>query len=314
MNSAPPVLAAGAVCWRQRKNGAIEVILIHRPRHGDVSLPKGKVDPGESLPETAVREIAEETGLEVALGLPLGDVRYPLPNGRRKIVHYWAAEVTKETLAEWTFTSNDEVEELRWVSLDTARKELSYPHDVDVIERFAEFHAAGDARTFAIIAMRHGKALPHGDWDGPDATRPLMQRGLEQAAAIAGGVAAFGPLKLVSSPAERCLRTIAPTSAATGLPVKEDARISQDEWRPGGTRVRRVVAKRLAKRSSAVLCSHGPVLPQIVAALAEETGSSGSRALERAASLSVGEYAVLHVSAARPEDGILAVEVHSPQV
>ena len=73
------VLAAGAVCWRVTKTGVVEVLLISRGRHGDVSLPKGKVDPGETIPETAVREIAEETGYTVSLGVPLGASEYTLP-------------------------------------------------------------------------------------------------------------------------------------------------------------------------------------------------------------------------------------------
>ncbi|MBN9605194.1 MAG: NUDIX hydrolase [Actinomycetales bacterium] len=316
MSSPAPVLAAGAVCWREAADGRVEIVLVHRPRHRDVSLPKGKVDPGETLPQTAVREIAEETGLSIALGVPLGDVRYRLPGGRRKVVHYWAAEVEPMAIANSTFAANDEIEELRWVTLDVARAELSYPHDVEIVDRFAALHAAGDARSFALIALRHGKALPPGDWDGPDSTRPLMQRGLTQAAGIAAGIAAFRPARLVSSPAERCLRTIAPTARLTGLDVVEEPRISQDDWRPEGRRVAKVVRTRLARGVTAVLCSHGPVLPQIVQAVAAATdpipGGSRRRALERAASLSVGEYAVLHVSAAHPDAGILAIEVHSP--
>ena len=92
------VLAAGAVCWRLHK-GTIEVLLVHRDERSDVSLPKGKVDPGETPPQTAVREIREETGLKVTLGPPLGTTEYTLPGGREKRVFYWSAEVDDETLA-----------------------------------------------------------------------------------------------------------------------------------------------------------------------------------------------------------------------
>ena len=85
----PPVLAAGAVCWRLIA-GTVRILVVHRGDRADVSLPKGKVDPGETLPETAVREIMEETGLGVTLGAPLGTVEYVLPGGRDKIVHYWS--------------------------------------------------------------------------------------------------------------------------------------------------------------------------------------------------------------------------------
>ncbi|MFM9515624.1 NUDIX domain-containing protein, partial [Listeria monocytogenes] len=63
-------------------------------KYRDVTLPKGKVDPGETLAETAVREIREETGIRVSLGVPVGVSRYRMPSSRTKIVHYWAAEAT----------------------------------------------------------------------------------------------------------------------------------------------------------------------------------------------------------------------------
>ena len=98
MSPVPPVLAAGAVCWREGADGAVEILLVHRTQHRDTSLPKGKVDPGETLPETAVREIAEETGLRIGLGVPLGVSTYALGSGRDKIVHFWAAEVSERAI------------------------------------------------------------------------------------------------------------------------------------------------------------------------------------------------------------------------
>ena len=307
-----PVLAAGAVCWKVSKKGEAKILLVHRTQHKDVSLPKGKLDPGETLPETAVREIAEETGLMVGLGAPLGVVEYQLPGGRDKQVYYWAAEVQPDAIANSTFESNDEIEELRWVGLDKARRVLSYTHDVDIVDRFAELFAQGRARTFAIVALRHGKAVPAEDWDGPDATRPLMQRGTDQALSVAHGIAAYRPERLITSTAERCVRTIAPTARVTGLDVDETTVISQDEYRTGGAAVRDYVAKRLRKGRTTVLCSHGPVLPQIIAAVAEATGTERGARLQRAAALSTGEYAVLHVPIDHPESGIVAVEVHGP--
>ena len=83
MSSVPstPVLAAGAVCWR-RRGDRVEVLVIFRPKYRDTSLPKGKVDAGESVPEAAIREIREETGFAVTLGVPLGTTEYLLPNGK----------------------------------------------------------------------------------------------------------------------------------------------------------------------------------------------------------------------------------------
>jgi len=307
-----PVLAAGAVCWKVTSKGNLKILVVHRTQHRDVSLPKGKVDPGETLPETAVREIAEETGLVIGLGPPLGVVEYALPNGRDKVVYYWSAEVSPLAIANSTFVSNDEIESLTWMKLDKVRSSLSYPHDIDIVDRFAELYDQGRARTFAIIALRHGKAVPPENWDGSDASRPLMQRGTDQAASVAYGIAAYRPASLISSTAVRCVDTIAPTARITGLDVTETEAISQDAYSGHADKVAKVVQKCFDRAETTVLCSHGPVLPQIITAVVAATGTDYSGSLSRAASLSTGEYAVLHIPAERPETGIVAVEVHSP--
>ncbi|GAB2466649.1 NUDIX hydrolase [Conyzicola lurida] len=306
-----PVLAAGAVCWRL-VDGKARILLVHRGDRADVSLPKGKLDPGETLPQTAVREIAEETGLAITLGAPLGTVEYTLPSGREKIVYYWSSEIDDHALQLSTFTPNAEISSVEWVPLEKVRKKLSYAHDIDVIDRFAERLESGRARTFAIIALRHGTAVPPSTWDGADATRPLMQRGADQALSVAPAIAAFAPRKLISSTATRCLATIAPLAGRLGLPVKDTDSISQDAWEYGAARVDKVVAKRLKRQETAVLCSHGPVLPEIILEIARATGTPSDSALRRAAELSTGEYAVIHVARDFTNHGIVAVESHGP--
>lgn len=146
-----PVLAAGAVVWRDQ-DGEPLVLLIHREHHKDVSFPKGKVDPGESIPEAAVREIDEETGYRVYLGAPLGLAEYVLPSGRDKVVHYWSARVSrKEAERAGAFRPNDEVAAVEWVSIDDARARLTYERDVAILDRFAERAAANEHDTFALI-------------------------------------------------------------------------------------------------------------------------------------------------------------------
>ncbi|MDX2026029.1 NUDIX hydrolase [Microcella sp.] len=310
--AADVVEAAGAVVWKM-VDGKARILLVHRTQHKDVSLPKGKVDPGETLPHTAVREIAEETGFDVSLGAPLGTVEYLLPNGREKVVHYWSAEVDAGHAERHSYEANGEIRALEWVPISKAVKHLTYEHDADVVERFTAQLEAGLARTFAIIVLRHGKAMPHEQWDGPDHTRPLLHRGLEQSRSVAGGVAAFGPTTLVTSTAARCVSTIGPTAELTGLEVKHTRSISQDAYASDGVRVRRQVEKRLAKRTTAVLCSHGPVIPQIISAVAELTGTAITHELRRSAALSTGEYAVMHVSA-EGTPRLVAVETHTPAV
>ncbi len=307
------VLAAGGVCWRVQGTKT-QVLLIHRGERADISLPKGKVDPGETPPQTAVRELEEETGLALVLGPPLGTVEYTMPGGREKIVYYWAAEVTDAALAQSTFVPNQEVAALEWLTIPAARAALTYGRDRDVLDRFAALVKAGNARTFPIIAVRHGKAVPPGSWDGPDATRPLLHRGLAEARSIAPAIAAWGPQKLISSTAVRCLATIEPTASEIGLMVKHEAGISQDAYEDGTATVNKIVRKRVAKQKPVALCSHGPVLPAIVEAVAAATGTALDARLKRAGMLATAEFTVMHVSVAHPDHGLVAFETHGPAI
>ncbi|TFC42795.1 NUDIX hydrolase [Cryobacterium sp. TMT1-21] len=308
-----PVYAAGAVCWRLI-DGKMNVLLIHRTVYGDVTIPKGKLDPGETLPQTAVREIEEETGLAVALGVPLGISAYSLLNGREKIVHYWAAEVSPEAIQQSTFVPNGEVAAIEWVTIKKARTYLSYTPDVDIIDAFAKLVDTGVTRTFALIALRHAKAVQPGNWDGTDSSRPLTERGVKQATAIVPTITAWQPRRIVSSTATRCVTTVAPLAAATGIPVKRTERYSQDAFEQGTADVRSGIGKRVRSRKTAVICSHGPVLPKILHEIALATGSTYGSYISDAAALETGSFSVVHLSADNPSAGIVAIETHSPAV
>ncbi|MDQ0576207.1 NUDIX hydrolase [Agromyces albus] len=306
------VYAAGAVCWRLI-DGKVHVLVIHRTVYGDVTIPKGKVEPGESLPRTAVREIAEETGLEVALGVPLGISRYPLPSGREKIVHYWAAEVSERAVQRSTFRPNAEVAALEWVTIKRARGYLSYSPDVEILDAFAKLVDQEVTSTFALTLLRHGKASTRSGWKGSDASRPLVERGVRQAAALVETLTAWAPKRIVSSPAVRCVTTVAPLAAATGVKIKRDAGISQEAWESGNGEVRRVVGKRVRAGKAAVLCSHGPVLPEIMREIALATGTPIGSYVTDAAGLEAGAFSVVHLSASNPSSGIIAIETHAPR-
>lgn len=310
--SEPAVFAAGAVCWRLVE-GRILILLIHRTVHGDVTIPKGKVDPGESLPRTAVREVEEETGLSLALGVPLGISTYPLSDGRDKIVHYWAAEVSPEAIQRSTFVPNGEVAAIEWVTIKKARSYLSYKPDVEILESFERLVDAGVTRTFALVALRHGKAVPR-SWDGPDSSRPLTHRGVKQAASVVETITAWRPQRIISSTATRCVTTVAPLAAATGIEIKRTELISQDALEDGTADVRTVIGKRIRSRKTAVLCSHGPVLPEIMREIALATGSTHGAYLTDAASLETGGFSVVHLSADNPSAGIIAIETHAPRL
>ncbi|MGT2426130.1 NUDIX hydrolase [Amnibacterium kyonggiense] len=306
-----PVLAAGAVCWRRRAK-SYEVLLVSRPHRGDVSLPKGKAEPTESLPETAVREVLEETGYQVSLGVPIGSTTYVLPSGRDKTVVYWAAEVGREELERGTFVPNDEVNAVEWVPIAKAGRRLTYPRDAELVQRFAELAVTGELESFALIALRHAKAAFDSP-SGADADRRLTPRGQAQARAVVPAITAWGPSRIVSSTAARCLATVAPLAKSTGIEVKKAPQLSQDGWElqhhePTG--IRAVVERRIEKRRTAVLCSHAPVLPEILEQIAEATGSPNGGRMTRAGILGTAEFAVVHLAAKAPHR-ILAIETHS---
>lgn len=123
------VEAAGGVLWRAGAVGR-EFAVIHRPRYDDWTLPKGKVDAGETHEQAALREIAEETGFAAELGPPLSDARYHV-RGRPKRVRYWGMRALGGR-----FAANHEVDDLRWLPLDQARALLTYDRDRELIDEF----------------------------------------------------------------------------------------------------------------------------------------------------------------------------------
>ncbi|WP_348788559.1 NUDIX domain-containing protein [Leifsonia sp. NPDC080035] len=305
------IYAAGALCWRV-VDEKIVVLVVHRTKYGDVTIPKGKVDPGETLPATAVREIREETGLAIALGVPLGVSSYPLSSGREKIVHYWAAEVDDHAIEQSTFVPNSEIAAIEWVSLKKARGYLTYERDVEILDAFEALVRQGITSTFALIALRHGKAEPRGDWDGTDASRPLTERGVRQAAGDVPTLMAWRPRRIITSDAVRCVATVAPLAAATGIKPRREPGISQDAYEEGRGDVRSVIGKRVRSRKSAVLCSHGPVLPEIMREIALATGTMPGAYLNDAADLDTGGFSVVHLSATNPSSGIVSIETYAP--
>lgn len=114
--------------WRRSGRGTVEVLLVHRPRYDDWSLPKGKLEPDEAPEDAARREVEEETGLRCTLGEELPSVRYVDHHGRAKRSRYWAMQVVGGA-----FAANHEVDEVRWVPFDKAAALLTYDHDAAVV-------------------------------------------------------------------------------------------------------------------------------------------------------------------------------------
>ena len=307
------VYAAGGVVWR-RVDGRLRVLVIHRTKYRDLTLPKGKVDPGEMLAETAVREIREETGIQVRLGPPVGVSHYRLPSKKQKIVHYWAAEATEDAIKRSSFVPNKEIAALEWLSLKKARAALSYPVDIEILDEFTRLRDEDAIDTFPLIVLRHGKAVSREDWPRKDATRPLTPKGERQAKAVVGPLRAFGVQRIVSSPAVRCLQTVEPLGRSLGIRVEQSPPISQDAWEDGEADARTVVGARVRARRPVLLCSHGPVLPDLLSEIALATGTMRGSYLGSASTLETGAFSVVHLSRENPGSGIICIETHSPTV
>lgn len=307
------VYAAGAVCWRMI-DGKLNVLMIHRGGRRDISLPKGKVDPGESLPQTAVREIHEETGLKITLGVPVGITEYKLPSGKDKVVHYWAAEVTDKAIQRSTFAPNDEVEALEWAPIEAARAALSYDPDRVILDNFSALVDQGVTSTFAIIVLRHAKAVEAIKWVSADQDRPLSERGLRQADALVPLIGAWRPKKFVSSSSLRCRQTISPIANFLRKEVTYKDSLSQHAFDYEAPHLRKIVGNKVKDHKTTVICSHGPVLPEIVREIALATGTPLGSFVREASALDTAEFSVIHLSATHPASGIIAIETHASQL
>lgn len=281
------VPAAGGVVWRKATSSqdGVEVLLIHRPRYDDWTFPKGKAEADELPPVTAAREIWEETGFRVRLGRPLPTVSYRIAGGVKE-VDYWLAK----TRGTSDFRPTKEVDAFRWCTLRAARKRLTYDHDLALLDHVEDLVVAKEHATRSLVLLRHAKAERRADFDGPDdRQRPLVAPGLAAAQRTVDLLEAFGPKRLLCSPALRCRQTLEPYAQADGRSVILDERLvegtSPDD-------AREVVREALG-RKRALLCSHRPVFPELFAALELED-----------AALATAECAVVH----HRKGSVLAIE------
>jgi 8-oxo-dGTP diphosphatase len=126
----PEIAAAGGVLVARDGEGSTRVAVIHRPKYMDWSLPKGKLEEGESWTEAALREVEEETGYRCEAIIELAHVSYLDRKARRKLVRYWLMEPV-----EGGFVPHSEVDELRWLTPDEADGRLTYPHDKELVRK-----------------------------------------------------------------------------------------------------------------------------------------------------------------------------------
>ncbi|WP_277454130.1 NUDIX hydrolase [Janibacter sp. DB-40] len=309
------VLAAGTLPWRRRR-GRLEVALVHRPRYDDWSWAKGKLDPGEAFPSAAARETLEETGLRVRLGHPLPTTTYTTTQRGRpavKEVRYWAAEVT----------GGDgglihEVDEVAWLEADVAADRLSYPHDRAQLGALAAADVQGTLSTWPLAIVRHARARSRSSWRHEDALRPLDDAGRAQAEDLVPLLGAYGISRLVTSPSARASDTLAPYAAASGVRLRTKPGLSEEGHEQAPGKARHHVERLLERGVAAAVCSHGPVLPELVACLLERVdatlapGMVARSVLEDVVErgMAKGEVLVAHIVGTGEGAQVVAAERH----
>jgi 8-oxo-dGTP pyrophosphatase MutT (NUDIX family)/phosphohistidine phosphatase SixA len=311
------IFAAGALLWRE-VNGKLLVAVIHRARYDDWSFPKGKQDPGENLPQTAVREIREETGLKIKLGVRLKIVHYTVGDNVPKEVHYWAGRVTDSALAGSTFKPSEEVAKVEWKTPEEVRGLLTYDFDREVLDRALDLHALGHLRTKPVIVLRHATATPRTDWKGgkglDDGHRPLLDLGHLEAKQLVPLLSAFAPKRLVTSSWVRCRTTLEPFAKSKKMKLIERHQLSEFGNKTGPRRTLKVVHDLVSDGSPAVICSHRPALPTILEALGEYGNEHHKPVLAESTALAPAHMTVVHMTASTKgkKRSIVAIETYAP--
>jgi len=269
------VRAAGGIIVRSKPEGALELVVVHRPSYDDWTFPKGKLQAGEREEHTAIREVEEETGMRCRLERALGSTKYKDHRGRPKVVHYWVMRALAGH-----FRPSREVDELRWVSVRQASALLTYNHDRALLRGLsneidaAAVQAGGERQGRAslrnqmsstIYLVRHAKALNRSEWTEADEQRPLTKAGRRQADELVQRLGAFSFARVITSPHERCKETVEPLAKARKLVLETADQLAEN------TDADDVLAfiKTLGGRP-ALLCSHGDVIADLMTNLVND--------------------------------------------
>lgn len=282
------VLASGGLVFRPATDG-FEVLVVHRPKYDDWSLPKGKQEPWEDPSTAAVREVEEETGVVAHPVRFLDEVSYGLPDGRTKVVRYFVMR----PLRERAFRPNGEVDQVRWLPVEEALRTLTYERDRRLITAVDLDRMVKTGRVFLV---RHAEAARRSNWNDDDRLRPLTAEGVRQAEMLASRLVSCGVHRILSSPYLRCLQTVEPLARRLGLPVEETGVLGEGgDWEE---------ALRLLEENAGfnvVACSHGDVIPKVVEAVAGRGASVDTASTEK------GSYWELVV-----EDGRVTAAFYHP--
>lgn len=250
------IRAAGGVVIRGDLTTEAEIVVVHRPRYDDWSLPKGKHDPGEADVDCAVREVEEETGWLCRAVEHVATTRYSVTAGPKQVDYYLMRPIRLVG-----FEPNEEVDEVRWLTPDEAVKTLTYRFDREVVAG-VDIDAAVAQREIHIV--RHGAAGDRSKWEGDDQDRPLTAVGEAQANDIADQVSALQLERILSSPYLRCVQTVQPLADRVGLPVEKLEALAEG---PDPRALSKLVRDIGGTRT--LLSSHGDVIPMVLEYLQE---------------------------------------------
>lgn len=246
------IKAAGTVVWRRNQEDEIEILLVHRPKYGDWSLPKGKAEIGETSSTTAYRETLEETGSKVKISRNLGKIDYETSDGL-KSVNYWSAKYL-ETIG---YPDPNEVDEIKWLELKEVAKNLSNESDHEIIQRFHKI----DLDAKVLILLRHAKAFSRSEWRGKEEERPLNDIGQKQAQLLVPNLIPFQISEIHSSIATRCFETVDPIARTLEINYFFTDSLSEDIYQKKPNRVFKYIDRLLENSHSTLVCSHNPILP-----------------------------------------------------
>ncbi len=315
----PAIESAGALVWREL-NGALEVLLVHRPSYNDWSWPKGKVDTGESAPAAAVREVAEETGQPIVLGMPLPRLEYLTRAGYRKRVHYWAAHQmpqssavvgAREPVAD---VDTDEIDAQQWITADQAPAVLTWADDIVPLTALIDAWDQGWLTSAPVIIARHTSARRRASWADGEETRPLSPHGYVDAARMLPVLSAYGVTSVITSPWRRCLDTSTPYAHALGVEPELAPQLTEDAHRAHPKHVREVIDSVLQAGIPTVVCTHRPVLKTVLAELREAVRKPLRSAIPaKNPYLTAGSVLVNHVVQGPKGPRIIAAELFRPR-
>lgn len=262
------IRAAGGLLWRPDQS---LVCVVHRPRHDDWSLPKGKLLPGEHPLAAAVREVGEETGVRAVPQIALPPSRYrPRGTAQEKVVDFWAMVPRGDE----PMTVDSEVDQVAWLAPEEAMRRLSYPPDRQLLALWRSLPPV----TAVVLLVRHADAGARLADPVRDHQRPLSAGGTRDAAELCALLTLFAPHRLVSATPLRCRQTLEPlrarmatTANATAATGSESGTVALEPVFDEAADDAAVAAARLrtlaARSPVTVICSQGAVVPAVLQVL-----------------------------------------------